>query len=538
MTAVNNQTSTPTPEKPKVDSFEVGWLFVQEYYTFLNRDPNKLHCFFNKKSCFSHGHEGETVKQCHGQQEIHNRIVELDFQDCKVLVSSVDSQASLNGGIIVQVLGEMSNKGQASHKFAQTFFLAEQPNGYYVLNDIFRFLKEDIDDNEYEAADDHGAEAFGQEKYAEEPTHAYHETPASIPVPEAEPPKKIEKARSPSPVKAEPAPVAEKVPTPAASESVDQSGGWPQSEVAESGSWDNPKTEAPTSADSKPWAAVSKPKPTPAVEQEAKKPAARPQSPAPTSQPPANGKSSPVPPSNEPSKPKTWASLAAANATSWAQDAPGKAAAPAAPSTPAKQPAAASQAPKPTPTPAKVPAKKPTDDVVPSEEASDVVSDQSKDGGFREVSSRRDNQRRPHQQQQQHHDDDREKFSIYLKGINDKVEKQAVHDTFSKLGQVKNVDFVPSKSIGFVEFVSAETAQKAIGQSFVVNGQNLLAEERRRTRQFAQGGRGGGYGGRGRGGDFYGNRPQGGRGGGRGGAGPRPEPAKAAGGKPQGVKSQ
>ena len=66
-----------------------------------------------------------------------------------MLVSNVDSQASLNGGIIVQVLGEMSNKGGACHKFAQTFFLAEQPNGYYVLNDIFRFLKEDID-NDYD----------------------------------------------------------------------------------------------------------------------------------------------------------------------------------------------------------------------------------------------------------------------------------------------------------------------------------------------------------------------------------------------------
>ena len=89
-------------------------------------------------------------KSTHLVKEIHERILDLEFQDCRVLVSNVDSQASLSGGIIVQVLGEMSNKGSASHKFAQTFFLAEQPNGYYVLNDIFRFLKEDIDNNEYD----------------------------------------------------------------------------------------------------------------------------------------------------------------------------------------------------------------------------------------------------------------------------------------------------------------------------------------------------------------------------------------------------
>jgi hypothetical protein len=45
----------------------------------------------------------------------------------------------------VSVLGEMSCKGGPSRKFSETFVLAEQPNGYYVLNDIFRYLKEDID---------------------------------------------------------------------------------------------------------------------------------------------------------------------------------------------------------------------------------------------------------------------------------------------------------------------------------------------------------------------------------------------------------
>jgi hypothetical protein len=37
----------------------------------------------------------------------------------------------------------MSNRGETWRKFVQTFFLAEQPNGYFVLNDIFRFLKEE-----------------------------------------------------------------------------------------------------------------------------------------------------------------------------------------------------------------------------------------------------------------------------------------------------------------------------------------------------------------------------------------------------------
>src|SRR5882762_3348446 len=81
-------------------------------------------------------------------QEIHNKITSIGFEDCKVFIHSVDAQSSANGGIIIQVIGEMSNRNEPWRKFVQTFFLAEQPNGYFVLNDIFRFLKEETVDSD------------------------------------------------------------------------------------------------------------------------------------------------------------------------------------------------------------------------------------------------------------------------------------------------------------------------------------------------------------------------------------------------------
>ena len=78
-------------------------------------------------------------------QAINERIKELDIQDCKVRVSNVDSQESFKN-IVVQVIGEMSNKAAPHRKFVQTFVLAEQPNGYFVLNDIFRYISEDEDE--------------------------------------------------------------------------------------------------------------------------------------------------------------------------------------------------------------------------------------------------------------------------------------------------------------------------------------------------------------------------------------------------------
>ncbi|KAK9369691.1 hypothetical protein V1509DRAFT_429580 [Lipomyces kononenkoae] len=131
-------------EPDAISQEEVGWLFVQSYYTYMNKEPHRLHQFYTRKSIMVHGNEGERVPALVGQQQINKKIMELGFQDCKVLVSNVDSQPSTNGGLVIQVLGEMSNRGVPSQKFVQTFFLAEQKSGYFVLNDIFRFLKEDI----------------------------------------------------------------------------------------------------------------------------------------------------------------------------------------------------------------------------------------------------------------------------------------------------------------------------------------------------------------------------------------------------------
>lgn len=48
----------------------------------------------------------------------------------------------------------MSNRAAPHRKFVQTFVLAEQPTGYYVLNDIFRYILEEEDEEEEEPVAD------------------------------------------------------------------------------------------------------------------------------------------------------------------------------------------------------------------------------------------------------------------------------------------------------------------------------------------------------------------------------------------------
>jgi len=51
---------------------------------------------------------------------INERIKDLDYHECKVRVTNVDSQAS-DSNIVIQVIGEMSNN--SPHKLTDTLFL-------------------------------------------------------------------------------------------------------------------------------------------------------------------------------------------------------------------------------------------------------------------------------------------------------------------------------------------------------------------------------------------------------------------------------
>ena len=65
---------TTSAQSPSVDSTDpnvanhVGEVFAHEFYTFLNKEPSRLHCFYNKNSTMSHGYQGETIQVFNGQQ--------------------------------------------------------------------------------------------------------------------------------------------------------------------------------------------------------------------------------------------------------------------------------------------------------------------------------------------------------------------------------------------------------------------------------------------------------------------------------------
>ncbi|KAG0221644.1 hypothetical protein B0O80DRAFT_426234 [Mortierella sp. GBAus27b] len=143
------------------DPSQIGTIFAHEYYTFLNKEPSSLHKFYIEHAVMTHGYQGGTVSTSSGLKAIQAKIEHMQLEDCKVLISDIDSQSSVGQGILIQVLGEMSNRGGPAKKFAQSFFLATHEGSFYVLNDIFRYLRDDNEDGDGDI-NEATAEAHGE----------------------------------------------------------------------------------------------------------------------------------------------------------------------------------------------------------------------------------------------------------------------------------------------------------------------------------------------------------------------------------------
>jgi hypothetical protein len=438
----------------------------------MNEKPDQLHRFYTKNSQFLHGDEGEETFLCQGQANIHKKIVEIGFKDCKVFIHSVDAQASANNGIFVHVIGEISNNNDPWKKFVQAFFLAEQQNGYFVLNANFRYLKEesfsDDEKDDQDVQDIDGNVPVGQEQtltmppehqqpaYSDTHTNGYHQVAdPNISQPVATTPT----LTAPTPVPASTAtsfvPATE--PT-APSDSVDipPKAATPIPET----SVHPPELVEPAHEEPSIPANPTPSSPSPAIR---KSP-----SPAPYNAPtiaeqsttaPSSSVVPPVAPSSTPSAPsapKTWASLAATNSSKWgqnvAQEAKGvSTSVPQQPSgNAATQPVRERQAPASTPANVNPP-------------AGNDPSLQPGGVGPKNI---------PPSQQ---HPLYAAALTVttplcFVKGVTENITQTALEQILTtRFGPIKECEIVRSKACAFLEFKSVDSAKKAIIASLQIN---------------------------------------------------------------------
>ncbi|KAG0749356.1 hypothetical protein G6F57_004721 [Rhizopus arrhizus] len=446
-------------------SQDVGLIFVREYYTFLNKKPNRLHAFYSKDSLLVRGDEGTVTETARGQEEIRKKIEECNFEDCKVLVTQVDSQLSANDGILIHVLGEMCNQNGPSQKFSQTFFLATQPNGYYVLNDMFRFLKDEVEIDYYTCE---------EEKHTPTPTSpSTEEVPEEVKVEEKkEEPVKKEIKKEEEPVKKK-----EEEPVNKKEEPVEEVKKGEVKKVEEK-KQEVKKPEVVSTAESVSAPVIASPIPSKASikeeQHEEKKKKFESKQP--------NKQSQQKHESNKMTA-KTWANLTAAAAasngfttipatTTTATTATAATAATAVPTTPT------TPAPAPTPTPA------PAEVSVPVTPAAEPP-----------VTSNTEKPVQPQQQTHQHKNQaPRNKDSItqiFVKQVYEGINEDQLREAFTKIGAVKHINISRPRNCAFIEFASSESVPKALALHKIPlsNGSTVLAEERRFTNSNQSGNR-------------------------------------------------
>ncbi|KAI0166617.1 hypothetical protein GGR57DRAFT_496878 [Xylariaceae sp. FL1272] len=439
--------SAADPTNADLGKDEVAWYFVEQYYTTLSKNPEKLHLFYGKRSQFVYGQEGQSANVSVGRQVIQERIKDLDFQNCKVRVSNVDSQASFEN-IVIQVIGETSNKAGEPKKFVQTFVLAQQPSGYFVLNDILRFIDEEGDEEPGSTV---------QMPSTDEPEQVAQT---------AQEPEEAEAVKEPS-VEEQPAAldagvIDKKLEEVTLNEPASVNGDAASVKTAE-----GPEAvpEATTKADEE--VAVPDPEVTAReLEEEAVKEPEKPSDPSPT---PVAARKAPAPavapPPAQPPKPMSWASRAAAAVQPSVKPVMPLKAAPA----PAPARAAATTA-TPAASQATAPASQTAD--APAAPAKETSTEWQTAGG--------DSKRQNRPQSVSGPPVDKDGTLGYVKYVTDKVGRDELEAALAQHGDLAYFDINRSKNCAFVEFKTIAGYQAAVAANpHVINGENIVVEPRR-----------------------------------------------------------
>ncbi|KAL8139023.1 hypothetical protein V2J09_005024 [Rumex salicifolius] len=125
-------------EKPS--AAVIGQAFAEQYYTVLHQSPAFVYRFYQDSSKLGRPEDGANMSLTTGMEAINAKI--QSYGTLKAEITSIDAQESHNGGVVVLITGYMVKEGDIRQSFTQTFFLAPQKVGFFVLNDIFRYLED------------------------------------------------------------------------------------------------------------------------------------------------------------------------------------------------------------------------------------------------------------------------------------------------------------------------------------------------------------------------------------------------------------
>jgi len=114
----------------------IGKAFAQQYYALFDNitaRPSLASLYHHTESLMSF--EGQ---QCQGAVKIMEKFNSLTFQKIQHLITAVDCQPMFDGGILINVIGQLKTDDDPPHTFSQTFVLKPADGSFYCQHDMFR----------------------------------------------------------------------------------------------------------------------------------------------------------------------------------------------------------------------------------------------------------------------------------------------------------------------------------------------------------------------------------------------------------------
>jgi len=118
---------------------DIGNTFVKQYYAAFDADresrANVANFYHAELSLMSF--EGV---QMQGSVAIMDKIKGLSFQKIRRAMTAVDCQPTFDGGVLINVLGQLQMDEDPVHGFSQTFVLKPLNNSFFIQHDCFRLV--------------------------------------------------------------------------------------------------------------------------------------------------------------------------------------------------------------------------------------------------------------------------------------------------------------------------------------------------------------------------------------------------------------
>lgn len=169
--------ASPVTQLPVPAADVVGNAFAHQYYHILQQSPDLVHRFYQDGSKFGRPGEDGVMSTTTTMNAINEKILSLGYGQVRAEIVTVDSQESYKGGVLVLVTGYLNGNDNLRQKFTQSFFLAPQDKGYFVLNDVFRY----VDDSTHQNGNQEPASNFEAPLAPDQDTSHTQETHISEP---------------------------------------------------------------------------------------------------------------------------------------------------------------------------------------------------------------------------------------------------------------------------------------------------------------------------------------------------------------------